>query len=116
VPVPVPGRRTYVLTLLSARGTPIARRFEIWDARAARVGNARDAVLVDGICAREGRLWDDETERRVAPWQGLIGRVLGTGLPVVESGQPGLAAGYDTVVALPVHRGSDLAHIVAWYC
>ena len=116
LPVPVPGRRSYVLTLLSARGTPIARRFEIWDARAARVGSGRDAVLIDGICAREGRLWDDETERRVAPWQGLIGRVLGTGLPVLESGLPGLAAGYDTMVGLPIYRGPELAHIVAWYC
>ena len=116
LPVPVPGNRTYVLTLLSALGTPIARRFEIWDARAARVGHAREAVLVDGICAREGRLWDEDAERRVVPWQGLIGRVLGTGLPVLESGSPGLAAGYDTMVGLPVYRGPDLAHIVAWYC
>ena len=116
LPVPVPGNRTYVLTLLSALGTPLARRFEIWDARAARVGHAREAVLVDGICAREGRLWDEDAERRVVPWQGLIGRVLGTGLPVLESGSPGLAAGYDTMVGLPVYRGTDLAHIVAWYC
>lgn len=116
LPVPVPGKKTYVLTLLSALGTPIARRFEIWDARAARVGHAREAVLVDGICAREGRLWDEDAERRVVPWQGLIGRVLGTGLPVLESGSPGLAAGYDTMVGLPVYRGPDLAHIVAWYC
>lgn len=115
IPVPVPGGATYVLTLLSARGTPIARRFEIWDARAAKVGRSNDAVLVDGICARVGRLWDDETERRVGAWQGLIGRVLGTGLPVIESGAPEQTAGYDAMVALPVYRGAELAHIVAWY-
>lgn len=116
LPIPVPGGKTYVLTLLSARGTPIARRFEIWDARAARVGHSSGAVLVDGICAREGRLWDEEKERRVSAWQGLIGRVLGTGLPVLESGAPGLAAGYDSMVGLPVYRGAELAHVVAWYC
>ncbi|MEV8466947.1 GAF domain-containing protein [Fluviibacterium sp. DFM31] len=116
LPIPVPGGKSFVLTLLSARGTPIARRFEIWDARKAKVGHANEAVLVDGICAREGPLWSDETERRVSAWKGLIGKVLGSGLPVLESGAPGLAAGYDSMVALPIFHGSELAHIVAWYC
>lgn len=115
LPIPVPGGQTYVLALLSARGTPIARRFEIWDARTARVGQTHEAVLIDGICAREGPLWNDENPRRVTAWQGMVGRVLGTGLPLVESGAAGLAAGYDTIVALPLHRGGELAHIVAWY-
>ncbi len=116
LPVPVPGDDDFVLTLLSARGTPIARRFEIWDARAAKVGRSGGAVLIDGICAREGRLWDEDKERRVAAWQGLIGRVLGTGIPVVESGNvPGLA-GYDSLVALPIHSDNELSHVVAWYC
>jgi hypothetical protein len=33
LPVPAPDKKTHALTLLSARGTPIARRFEIWEAR-----------------------------------------------------------------------------------
>ncbi len=115
-PVPVPGGKAFVVTLLSARGTPIARRFELWDARAAKVGKAHEAVLVDGICAREGPLWSEDAERRVGAWQGLIGRVLGTGVPLVEGKQPGLAAGYDSMVALPIHVGGELSHIVAWYC
>jgi hypothetical protein len=115
LPIPVPFKAPYVLTLLSARGTPIARRFEIWDARAAKVGKANDAILTDGICARDGALWDDETERRVSAWQGVIGRVLGSGVAVVESGSPGLTAGYDSVVALPIHKGGEIAHVVAWY-
>ena len=118
LPVPVPGDAAYVLTLLSARGTPLARRFEIWDARSAVVGSKAEAVLVDGICAREGRLWVDETEepRRVAAWNGVVGRVLGSGIPIVEGKQPGIAAGYDTMVALPIHRDGEIAHTVAWYC
>ncbi len=115
LPVPAPLKGTYVLTLLSARGTPIARRFEIWDARDAKVGKENEAVLIDGICARDGKLWDEDNTRRVAAWQGVIGRVLGTGVPVVESGSPGLTAGYDSVVAFPIHRGGELAHVVAWY-
>ena len=119
VPVPVPGDKTYVLTLLSALGTPIARRFELWDARPAKVGSETAAVLADGICERDGPLWTDDTQtepRRVAPWSGVIGRALATGLPVVESGAPGVTAGYATMVALPIHHDGAIAHIVAWYC
>ncbi|WP_375691354.1 GAF domain-containing protein [Pseudooceanicola sp. LIPI14-2-Ac024] len=115
VPIPVPSQRTYVLTLLSAQGTPIARRFELWDARAAKVGKGGGAELIDGICAREGRLWDEDNPRRVTAWQGLIGRVIGGGLPVVDSDAAGLAAGYGSMVALPIYQGAELAHIVAWY-
>lgn len=115
LPVPVPGGAVYVLALLSAKGTPIARRFEIWDARAAKVGKSHEAVLVDGICEREGPLWDEDNPRRLSAWQGQIGKVLATGLPVIESNTPGLVAGYAAMLALPIHRGHELAFVVAWY-
>lgn len=117
--LPVPGQdgTFHVLTLLSARGTPIARRFEIWDARPVRVGNKGGAVLIDGICAREGALWTGEgdPEKRAAAWEGPLGRALGSGLPVVETGPAGLPAGYATMVALPIHQFGALSHVVAWY-
>ncbi len=118
LPVPTPGHDTYVLTLLSARGTPLARRFEMWDARSAAIGSKKEAILVDGICEREGALWVDETgtPARAKAWEGPVGRALGSGLPVVERGPAGLPAGYTTMVALPIHQGGELAHIVAWYC
>lgn len=118
LPIPVPGDKSFVLTLLSAQGTPIARRFEIWDARAARNGSANEARLVDGICARDGALWDPENagnERKAVAWQGAIGRVLGTGVPVIEAGKPGITAGYASMVALPIHQHGELSHVVAWY-
>lgn len=115
LPVPVPGDQTYVLTLLSARGTPIAHRFEIWDARSARVGSEHVAELIDGICERDGKLWNEDNPRRTAAWQGPIGQVLGTGLPIAQKNAPGLPAGYSDVVALPIYRGKTVAHIVAWY-
>lgn len=120
-PVPVPGSKPYVLTLLSALGTPIARRFEIWDARPARVGKSGNAVLIDGICERAGALWKDDgdglnTEAPTAsPWKGVIGQVLGSGLPVVARKSAGLPEGYSAFVGLPLHRGGGLSHIVAWY-
>lgn len=115
LPIPAPINRLFVLTLLSARGTPLARRFEIWDARAAKAGVAGTAVLVDGICAREGPLWDTENERRVRSFQGLVGQALGTGVPQAVSNVAGIPAGYTTAVALPIYQGADLAFIAAWY-
>lgn len=115
LPVPVPGGRCYVLALLSAAGTPIARRFEIWEALPARGARPGAAVLIDGICAREGRLWNEDTPRRVLRSMGPVGRVLASGLPVIESAALGLVAGYSSMVALPIYRGSDPAFIVAWY-
>ena len=112
VPIPVPGGTTFVLTLLSAKGTPIARRFEIWDARAAQT-----AKLTDGICERDGPLWDPENagrEKTTGVWEGPVGRALGSGVPVAETGAA--AQGYAMMVALPIHRGGALSHIVAWYC
>lgn len=115
LPIGVPGDQTYVLTLLSARGTPIAHRFEIWDARQVKVGNSNAAILTDGICDRDGPLWDEDDPRRVAAWQGPIGLVLGSGLPIAQKNAPGLPAGYSNVVALPLYDGISIAHIVAWY-
>ncbi len=115
LPVTVPGNKTYVLTLLSARGTPIAKRFEIWKARRSHTGPARDAALADGICQREGPLWDDENEPTVAAWEGPIGQVLGSGIPVVKYDNPVLTAGYASMVAVPIYRDGAIAHVVAWY-
>lgn len=118
LPVPVPGDTPYVLTLLSARGTPVARRFEIWDARA---GNDGKAVLRDGVCEREGALWRDDgcgTRGAVpmaSPWKGAVGQVLGSGLPMVVRGGSGLPAEYDSFVGLPIYRDEVLTHVVAWY-
>ena len=117
LPVPGPDGNVRVLTLLSALGTPIARRFEIWDARAARVGRAGGAGLIDGICAREGALWtgEAEPERRLSAWEGPVGRALGAGVPVIQSGPAGLPAGYASMIALPIHLDGGLSHVVAWY-
>ncbi|WP_353474160.1 GAF domain-containing protein [Salipiger sp. H15] len=119
LPIPTPGDKTYVLTLLSAPGTPIAQRFEIWDARPERVGPERKALRIDGLCAREGPLAPKENPPldavAVTAWQGPVGRVLGSGLPLVQTGSAGLPAGYTQMIALPIHRETGLAYVVAWY-
>ena len=121
MPIPVPNKTTYILALLSALGTPIARRFEIWDARTARMGQTGRAMLIDGICEREGALWRDDgdglnTEApTVAAWKGVVGQVLGSGLPVVARTKAGLPAGYTSFIGLPIYGKSELSHIVACY-
>ena len=113
LPIPVPGEAAYVLTLLSARGTPIAGRFELWDVVPGRAGQPGHAVLVDGLCEREGALWG--TARKVEHWQGPIGRALATGIPLAQAGATGLPAEFKAVVALPIHGEGGLSHICAWF-
>lgn len=119
LPVPTPADQSYVLTLLSAKNTPIARRFEIWDAKATTVGATRKAILTDGICAINGPLWSDLNPpvdaATASVWQGPIGQVLGSGLPFIQSGSAGLPEGYSSMVALPIYRNSEMTHVVAWY-
>ena len=115
LPIVVPGGKTFVLTLLSARGTPIAHRFELWKTRSAGPDGAKEAVLTDGICQRDGPLWNDETETRIGAWQGPIGQVLGSGIPIVKFDSAASNAGYASMVAVPIYRDGAVAHIVAWY-
>ncbi|SLN63098.1 hypothetical protein AQS8620_02880 [Aquimixticola soesokkakensis] len=119
LPVEVPGARDYVLTLLSSQDTPIARRFEIWDARPELVGTTQKALRMDGICAIEGLLCPRENPPTdavsIGAWQGPVGQVLGSGLPYVQGTSTGLPEGYGSMMALPIYRDGALTHIVAWY-
>lgn len=110
LPVATPSGVPFVLTLLSGRATPIARRFELWDVVPARAGRPATATLKDGLCDIEGPLWD--TERTLGPWQGPVGRAIATGAPVAE---PTPAGGYAGMVALPQHVHGEVARIAAWY-
>lgn len=119
LPVPTPGEAERVLTLLSARGAPIARRFEIWSVVRGKTGPDAEAQLIDGLCSVEGPLWPAEGEapRRAKAWAGPLGKVLGAGVPFAAEGAdaPGLPAGHGAVVALPIHPQGGCAHVVAWY-
>ena len=119
LPVPTPGDNVFVLTLLSAPNTPIAHRFEIWDARPECVGATRKAQLIDGLCEREGPLWAQQNPPVDPPmasaWKGPVGQVLGTGLPYVQREGVGLPAGYTSMFALPIYHEADLAYVVACY-
>lgn len=115
VPVETNAGATQVLTLLSARAAPIAGRFEIWDAVGGSGKDAKDLVLVDGLCERDGPLWGEP--RRIKAWTGPIGRVGATGVPIAlgDGEAAGLPGGWSAVAALPIFRAGRLAQVAAWY-
>ena len=67
--------QTWVMVFLSALGTPIAERFEIW------VPDGSGGLVYESGLSEGGA---DDTPRpaSIAAGQGLLGRVLATGLPV----------------------------------
>ena len=108
---------TYVLTLLSALATPIARRFEVWTAR-----DDGSLKLTDGFCEKAGLL--GAAPLTLESGEGAIGTAASSGVPAVGadlSAEPEVIAstariaGLDTLVALPVHRAAGLAAVAVWY-
>lgn len=113
VPCATPGPGAWVLAFLSALGTPIARRVEIWKPEG-------DALALEaGFCEVQGELGPGPL--RLAPGQGLVGRCRAMGLPVLREGlegEPGEAAsiaGLAAMVVLPVLRQARFAAAVALY-
>jgi hypothetical protein len=111
---------SWVLTLLSARGTPIARRFEFW------VPNATlDALTFEsGDCDQNTSLDAGYQNAAIGKGQGLIGQVWSSQLPAVSTrlaedaspaGKSAMAAGLGMAVALPFIDQRGLTAVLAWY-
>lgn len=120
IPCPVAGPHHWVMGFLSALGTPIARRFEIWtlDARRERL------QLAGGFCETQGTLATPLDAVTLGPGEGTIGTVFITGVPAVthtaasepgDIGRTAEAAGLDSMVALPVIQEGRLVAVVAMY-
>ncbi len=113
-------KQTVVMTFLSALGTPIARRFEIWvptdDGSALRFGT--------GDCDQTPHLAECHGDAHIAPWEGALGEAWQKGVPAVRSSlvfEPGAAAraataaGLSSMVVLPVIQEGRFRAAVAWY-
>ena len=121
IPCPYDPARTWVMTFLSALGTPIARRFEIWVP-----DDSLDKLrLHAGACDQNARLATDYEAMRLAKGEGVIGQSLHTGVPAVidsAANEPSWlkqsldAAGLNAAVTMPImgHDAKPKA-IVAWY-
>ena len=105
----------YVLTFLSAKGTPIARRFEIWLPD-------RDHQFVSLLTGHSEIPHDIFSYKEISKGEGLIGQVWQTGCPAISHNpaEDGLvSANADTsdlkaCVALPVIENGVLNSIVAF--
>lgn len=99
LPCATPGRSQFVLALLSALGTPIARRLEIWRPNFDHTA----LILSTGFCETQGLL--DGVGTRVGKGQGSVGRCWLTGLPLTSTrpaSEPGDVGGLPHVSALAV--------------
>ena len=120
LPSPYAPGQNYVLTLLSALGTPIARRFEIWVPDAARASLVARSV----DCAANPEAFSEYAGVRLAPGEGPIGAVWASGLPEVAAsvaddgspvGQAARRAGLDAMLAFPVLENGHCKAVVALY-
>ena len=110
---------TRVVTLLSAQGTPIAERFEIW------VPNPSRSVLVfqSGDCSRNTDLEALYASETIGKGQGTIGGAWATGLPAINENlgneEPitasARASGMRQMVVFPVIENAMLKAVLAWY-
>lgn len=120
IPCSFDNRQTVVMTFLSALGTPIARRFEIWvpteDGSALRFGA--------GDCDQQPHLAECHGDARIAAGEGALGEAWQKGIPMVRASlffEPGAAAkaasaaGLTTTVVVPVIQDGRFRAAVAWY-
>ncbi|MBK8176769.1 MAG: GAF domain-containing protein [Rhodospirillales bacterium] len=114
------GAGSWVLTFLSALGTPIARRFEAW------VPDTERGVLMfyGGYCEHGADLAATYAGASVPRGAGTLGLVWCSGRPAIAtdlSGEPDIigastgAAGLTTMVCLPVFAEGAPRALVAWY-
>lgn len=120
--IPVAGEagQHYVMTFLSAMGTPIARRFEVWVPQE----NREALVFSAGHCDSASDLSQEYASTRLAPGDSPVSRAWVTGIPeVCESladersaiGDSARKAGWASLLALPVLEGGRLKAVVAFY-
>ena len=120
IPYPHASGQTWVMTFLSARDTPIARRFEIWVPNEARDG----LIFHAGDCDQNTQLAADYQSAKIGRGEGTVGQVWSSGIPAVResatddpsvAGRSAVAAGLNAMVALPIMNDSGLRAVVVWY-
>lgn len=120
LPYPYEPGHNYVMTFLSALGTPIARRFEIWATTAG--GDA--LVFQNGDCDRNPDFAAAYGGVRIAMGDGPVGEALRTRTPVLTEFQandtspiaaPAREAGLESLVAIPVLESGRVKAVVCMY-
>lgn len=111
MPCTTPGRESFVLAFLSALGTPIAQRIEIWRPDGARLR------LAAGFCESAGLLEGGSAPLEAG--QGSVGRCWLTGLPALSTdlaSEPTTTLpGLSSLAVLPVLDQARFVAAVALY-
>ncbi len=94
-----------VLAFLSVKGTPIARRFEVWLPDA----EGQHLHFDSGHCYLDTDLAAKYADQAIARGQGPLGAAWLTGRPQVSALAPDEG---EALIALPVNRGGRLASVV----
>jgi hypothetical protein len=120
IPYPHPSGQTWVMTFLSTRDTPIARRFEIWVPSQER----ESLIFQAGDCDQNGELATRYESAKIEKGDGAIGQAWVTGVATVRAsladekstaGESAAAAGLNAMVAMPFMNNQELKAIVVWY-
>lgn len=102
-----------VMAFLSAKGTPIARRFEIWVPNASR----EELVFSDGHCDEGTDLAVRYADLKLDRKTSLSGRVWRTGIPVLteeyEHDEGDVV--FDALLVLPILQNGFLTAVVKFY-
>ena len=125
IPCTSQDRKSWVLSLLSSSGTPIARRFESWIVHNG-VGSGTQAHLQRGFgfCEVQGRLTLNGASSMPLASSGVVAEVARTGVAQAVSGAAALgamsdadtkAAGVRSVLAIPVISDAAVTEVVALY-
>jgi hypothetical protein len=111
---------TWVVSLLSAPSTPVARRFEIWAPDAS--GDAM--VFQSGYCSLNTDLDAAFAGKSIGKGEGPLGRALAARTPVISddlkhdasiAARSATAAGLHHIAVLPVLHQMQFRAAVAWY-
>ncbi|WP_020179250.1 GAF domain-containing protein [Methylopila sp. M107] len=120
IPCPGDGANAWVMLFLSAFGTPIAQRQEIWS-----VGEGGETLAFrTGDCVRDPDLPKSLAGAVIGRGEGAIGQALTTGAPKIAASlaadatpvaTSAAAAGLAAMVALPIYDDDEVSSVVSFY-
>lgn len=102
----------YVMTFLSGKNTPIARRFEIW------LPSNDELIFSDGYSIGDIDLFELQKDVKYKKDESILGRVWSSGYPILseKSDMENAPGEYDAVLVLPLlEEGFFKASVVFYY-
>jgi hypothetical protein len=109
-----------IVTFLSSKSTPIAKRFEIWIPDQSQ----QAITFFSGIFNDSPQVEASDPERSIDSGIGVIGKVLESGIPAMSidldsSDLPELPSGhndeFNSLLAIPIYSNTELNSIIALY-